>query len=288
MSVDPPGPMTPGQAFSWARAALTSADPDGAALDAKLFVLEAMGRQATSIHLLPNVLGNGEQMARLFQFVRRRLAHEPTAYILGRKEFWSLEFLVSPAVLIPRPDSETLIRHALDLRPETDRPYTVLDLGTGSGCLLLSFLHERPNARGLGVDASMGALQIAQENAQKLGLSGRARFALGDWAQGLTGRFDLVLCNPPYIGERERDALAPGVRDHEPQGALFAGPDGLADYVRIAPQLRAILTPGGVAVFEAGRGQADAIARLCAAQGLEPIGIRDDFGGVARSVAVRG
>jgi release factor glutamine methyltransferase len=278
--------MTPRAAFSWARDALTANDPDGAALDARLFIIQAWGGQLNSVHCLPDVPGNSEQMARLFHNVRRRLAREPTAYILGRKEFWSLDFLVSPAVLIPRPDSETLVQHALDLCGERDRPYAVLDLGTGSGCLLLSFLSERPNARGLGVDASAAALEIANKNAQNLGLSGRARFVLGDWAEGQTGPFDLVLCNPPYVGESE--VLAPDVRDHEPAEALFAGPDGMDDYVRIAPQLPGILAPGAAAIIEAGRGQAAGIARLCAAQGLEVIGIRDDLGGIARSVAVRG
>jgi release factor glutamine methyltransferase len=279
--------MTPREAFSWARDALISADPDDAALDAKLFVLEAWDRRANSIHLLPNVLGNGEQAARLFQFVRRRLAHEPTAYILGRKEFWSLNFLVSPAVLIPRPDSETLVRQALDLLPDRDRPYTVLDLGTGSGCLLLAFLSERPNARGFGVDASADALETAEKNAAALGFSGRAHFVHGDWDAGLAERFDLVLCNPPYIGERERASLAPSVRDHEPPQALFAGLEGFDAYRRIIPHLPALVRPGGIAVFEVGQGQGEGVADLMRAQGLEVIGIRDDLGGIPRSVAAR-
>jgi release factor glutamine methyltransferase len=288
VSLDPPGPMTPREAFAWARSALAAQDPEGAALDARVFTLRAWGGGQTSIHLLPDVPGSGEQMTSLSGFVRRRLAHEPAAYILGVKEFWSLEFQVSPAVLIPRPDSETIVRHALDLLAAPDRPYSVLDLGAGSGCLLLAFLHERPSARGLGVDASPAALAVAQKNAHNLGLSARAHFALGDWAQGLSARFDLVLCNPPYIGDGERAGLSADVRDHEPAGALFAGPDGLAAYDRIAPQLPAILAPGGVAIFEAGRDQAGAIASLCAAQGLELIGIRRDLSGIERSVAVRG
>lgn len=281
------GPLTPREAFSWARAALTRVDPDGAALDAKLFTIQAWGGREHSVHLLPDVPGDGETMARLFQYVRRRIAHEPTAYILGRKEFWSLDFLVSPAVLIPRPDSETLIRHALDMLPDRDRPYTALDLGTGSGCLLLTFLHERQNAKGLGVDASLEALEIARKNAENQGLATRARFALGDWASAVDERFDLVLCNPPYVAETERKSLAPDVRDHEPASALFAGPDGLAAYARIAPQLQRVLRPEGIAIIEAGLGQAAAISQLCVSQGLEVIGIREDFGGIPRSVAVR-
>lgn len=287
MTLAEPGPMTPRAAFSWARDALSAIDPDGAALDAKLFVIQAWGGQANSVHLLPDVPGSDAQMARLSQYVRRRLGREPTAYILGRKEFWSLEFLVSPAVLIPRPDSETLIRHALSRLPDCNRPYTVLDLGTGSGCLLLAFLSEYPNARGLGVDVSADARDVAQKNAEKLALSGRAHFALGDWTEGLTDTFDLILCNPPYIAEADAARLEPDVRDYEPPGALFAGPDGMAAYARIVPQLRARLAPNGVAILEAGRGQAAALASLLAAQGLEAIDFREDFGGIARSVAAR-
>lgn len=288
MTFVPPSPMTPREAYSWARAALTSRDPDGAALDARLFVMEAWGQRNGSIHLLPDVPGSAGQMAQLMHYVQRRLASEPAAYILGRKEFWSLDFRVSPDVLIPRPDSETLIHYALDLLPDRDRPYAVLDLGTGSGCLLLAFLHERPNALGLGIDASPAALVIAQQNAETLGMTRRAQFRLGDWAQGAPYRFDLVLCNPPYIAEGERETLAPEVRDYEPERALFAGPDGLAAYARIVPQLSSILAPDGVAIFETGRGQAEAVATLCAAQGLEVIGIRADSGGILRSVACRG
>jgi release factor glutamine methyltransferase len=279
--------MTPRQAFAWARAALTKAGIEDAALDSKLFVLAAWDSRESSVHLLPDVQGNDLQMSRLHRDVLRRAAHEPTAYILGRREFWSLNFKVTSDVLIPRPDSETLVSHALDLSPSRDHPYAVLDLGTGSGCLLLSYLSERPNATGLGIDASAAALAVARENAAELGLSGRARFAIGDWGDGVDARFDLILCNPPYIGERELGDLAVEVRDHEPHGALFAGRDGLSAYVRIVPQVRGLLRPGGVAVIESGKGQAGAIAGLCAAQGLEVIGIRDDLGGIARSIAVR-
>lgn len=287
LNVIPPGPMTPREAFSWARAALGSAGVEDAALDARLFVLHAWGVQAHSIHLLPDVPGGAEQMEQLYRFVVRRFACEPTAYIVGRKEFWSLEFLVSPSVLIPRPDSETIVRHALDLLPDRDGSYRVLDLGTGSGCLLLAFLAERPGAIGIGIDASAAALTVARANAERLNLSGRAHFAQGDWAAGMAGRFDLVLCNPPYIADAELATLAPDVRNYEPGAALFAGPDGFAAYRRIIPELPAVLGIGGLAIFEAGHGQAATITSLCEAQGLELVGIRDDLGGVARSIAVR-
>lgn len=285
MTLIAPGPMTPRDAFSWARAALSNVDPDGAALDARLFTLEAWGQQKSSIHLLPSDPGSVAQMDRLFRFVRRRLAHEPTAYILGRREFWSLSFIVSPAVLIPRPDSETVVRHALDLCADDDAAYSVLDLGTGSACLLLSVLHERRNALGLGVDADEAALAVATRNAVALGLNRRTRFQLGDWGAELTDTFDLIVCNPPYIGAEELSTLAPDVRYFEPAAALTPGSDPLAAYARIIPQVPRLLRDGGVAVFEAGRGQAPAIAAMMAAQGLEIVGLARDLANVERSVA---
>jgi release factor glutamine methyltransferase len=189
--------------------------------------------------------------------VARRASGEPVAYITGHREFWSLDLLVTPDVLIPRPDSETLIEAAL---ASGINPATILDLGTGSGALLLSALTEWPAATGLGIDASPAALAVATRNAERLGLANRARFQPGDWGQGLTEHFDLILCNPPYV-ETGAD-LARDVRDHEPASALFAGADGLDDYRRIMPQLAGLLAPGGIAVVEIGHTQAAAVAAL--------------------------
>lgn len=189
--------------------------------------------------------------------VSRRAAGEPVAYITGHREFWSLDLLVTPAVLIPRPDSETLIEAAL---ASGISPATILDLGTGSGALLLAALTEWPAATGLGIDASTAALAVAAQNAERLGLAPRAMFRLGDWGQGLPDRFDLILCNPPYV-ETGAD-LAPDVRDHEPASALFAGADGLDDYRRLVPQLVGLLAPGGIALVEIGHTQAAAVAAL--------------------------
>lgn len=214
--------------------------------------------------------------------VTRRAEGEPVAYITGHREFWSLDLLVSPAVLIPRPDSETLVDAALAAR-RGRAPATVLDLGTGSGALLLAGLSEWPNARGLGVDTSAAALAVARANAERLGFARRAVFLAGDWGKGLRERFDVIFCNPPYV---ETDAaLSPEVR-REPASALFAGADGLDDYRRIVPQLPGLLRSGGVALIEIGHTQAAAVLALAAAAGLEGI-VRHDLAGRDRCLVLR-
>lgn len=213
----------------------------------------------------------------------RRLAHEPVAYITGRRAFWTIDLDVAPGVLIPRADSETLIEAAVAHFGGT-RPTRILDLGTGPGTLLLAALDEWPEATALGIDASVEALAIAEANAERLGLSGRARFRLGDWGEGVDERFDLVLCNPPYV--EEEAALDPQVRDWEPAGALFAGPDGLDAYRRIAPGLGRLLVPGGIACVEIGAGQEAAVAALFAAQGFA-VAARRDLAGIVRALMLR-
>jgi len=215
--------------------------------------------------------------------VARRLNNEPVAYITGRRAFWTIELAVGPGVLIPRPDSETLIEAAIDHFGDRS-PATILDLGTGPGTLLLAALSEWPGARGLGVDASATALDYARGNAEALGLADRATFRLGDWAAGIGERFDLILANPPYVATG--DALRADVRDHEPAAALFAGADGLDDYRRIVPTLSALIAPGGAAVLEISATQGDAVAALAAAQGLSTA-LRHDLAGRPRALIVR-
>jgi len=206
--------------------------------------------------------------------VERRAAGEPLAYITGSRAFWTIDLIVGPGVLIPRADSETLIEAAMAHFGARD-PATVLDLGTGPGTLLLAALDQWPQALGVGIDASDVALGYARQNAAALGMEARARFLRGGW-EGTGERFDLILCNPPYVGTDE--PLGPGVREHEPAEALFAGADGLDDYRRIAPLLAGQLRPGGAAVVEIGWRQAESAGGLFAAAGLS-VAVRRDLGG---------
>ncbi|MDE0407174.1 MAG: peptide chain release factor N(5)-glutamine methyltransferase [Alphaproteobacteria bacterium] len=209
----------------------------------------------------------------------RRAAREPLSRIVGRREFWSRDFLLTPEVFDPRPDSEAVVEAALTAMPSCR---TVLDLGTGSGCLLAALLAERPEARGLGIDRSPGACRAARRNLADL----PAVVAAGDWARAVAGRFDLVVSNPPYIPSADIAALMPEVRDHDPRLALDGGADGLDAYRAILADLPRLLSPAGVAVLELGFGQADAVAALAGAQGFRVRDIRADLGGIPRAMVL--
>ncbi len=213
------------------------------------------------------------------QVLARRVAREPLAYITGRKEFWGLEFATAPATLIPRPDTETLVEAVLE---SGLKPRMVLDLGTGTGCLLLAVLHEFPEAFGVGVDINPAAAALAAQNASTLGLARRAAFLAGSWASALAGKFDLVLSNPPYIEHADVAALMPEVAKYEPVAALDGGADGLDAYRAIIAALPRILAPGGLAVLELGAGQAIYVARLAAAAGFS-CHFRADLAGIERA-----
>ena len=215
----------------------------------------------------------------------RRAAREPIAYILGTREFWGQKFRVTPATLIPRPETETLVEAALECFPERAAVRRVLDLGTGSGCLLCAALAEFPAATGLGVDASEAALAVARFNAESLGLGGRVRFAHGDWLAGIAGKFDLVLANPPYVALAEMAGLEPEL-GHEPLSALVAGDDGLDAYRPILPGLGAVLAPGGVAILELGAGQAAMVAALAASCGLQVVTLCHDLARIPRAIVL--
>jgi release factor glutamine methyltransferase len=264
-------------------AVLRAAGIDNPRLEARLLLAHALGVPVAALLRERHAIADPAGYPAL---VTRRAGHEPLAYILGRREFWSLDFAVSAATLIPRPESETLIQAALAAFAHRAAPRRILDLGTGTGCLLLSALHEFPGAFGVGTDRSAGAVSLAAANAAALGLAGRACFVCGDWAAPLAAPFDLVLCNPPYIPTCDIDDLMPEVARHEPHGALDGGTDGLAAYRRIVPCLPRLLQPNGVAVLELGVGQAHAVAALAGEAGLSAI-TRPDLAGIARAMVLQ-
>ena len=216
----------------------------------------------------------------------RRAQREPLAYIIGRREFWSLDFEVGPGVLVPRPESEIMVEEALKRFPIADAPLRVLDLGTGSGCLLLAFLSERAEAEGLGVDISEEALGIAKRNAARLGLDGRTQFLRNDWMSALSETWEVIFINPPYIIEGELDGLEPEVNRYEPRTALDGGPDGLCAYRRIAASLRPRLAAGGRVFLEVGQGQAGPVERIFSEKGLNVEGTVFDLAGIPRCLVV--
>ena len=222
------------------------------------------------------------QAKRFESAIRRRVSREPAARILGCREFWSLPFRVTAATLIPRPETETVIEAALEAAGGRARAIDILDLGTGTGCLLLALLSELADARGLGVDASAAALKVAAANASALGLSDRARFRLGDWAEGLRQRFDLIVANPPYIRADEIGGLEPEVSRFEPILALSGGSDGLGCYRAMAADFRRVMAPGARIVLEIGEGQGDGVRAILGAQGLEVTDRRADLSGIPR------
>lgn len=251
-------------------------------LDAELLLAHALGISREQL-LLGAAAAHGMEAPEGFEaLLARRLNHEPMAYILGERAFWTLNLSVGPGVLIPRPDSETIVEAAL-VHFGKAGPVSILDLGTGSGALLLACLDHWRGATGLGIDRSEEALGYARINAVRHGLEDRVRFQPGNWCEGITETFDLILCNPPYV--ESAAALSPQVRDYEPASALFAGADGLDDYRVLIPQLPARLNPDGIAVLELGAGQAPAVAAMARAHGLDS-DCRKDLAGHDRALVL--
>ncbi len=273
---------TVGAALVAAAAALRAAAIEQPAFEARLLMAHCLG-------LPPGTIPDRDAFAPAVfaSLLARRVAREPMALILGRQGFWTLDLAVSPATLIPRADSEALIVAALRLLPDRGAVRAVLDLGTGTGALLLAALAEFPKAWGVGVDLSAEACALARGNAHANGLAERCVFLCGDWAAALAGTFDLVLANPPYIPADEIGTLMPEVAAFEPRRALDGGVDGLAAYRAIAVQLPRLLRADGVAVIELGAGQAAAVAALAAAAGLVAIGVEPDLGGIGRALSLR-
>ena len=262
-------------------AALLSNSSETARLDTELLMAQALGVDRGVMLIGWQDMASPEGFEAL---LARRQSHEPVAYIIGRRDFWTISLDVAPGVLIPRPDSETLIEAAV-AHFGPGGPRRILDLGTGSGALLLAALAEWPDSTGLGVDRSPAAIHIALGNAARLGMLGRAEIRQGDWGEGIDERFDLLLCNPPYIDARAD--LPPDVADFEPSQALFAGPGGLDDYRRLAPQIGRLLAPGGIAAIEIGADQAASVLALLAEAGLTGT-VRPDLAGRDRAIIVSG
>ena len=240
-------------------------------LDARLLIGAALGLDHTGLATQARRLVSRDDADIIEGFARRRIAHEPVARIVGRKEFWGLDLDVSAATLVPRPDTETVIEAALAVLRESapsDRDLRIADIGTGSGAILLALLSELNDAHGIGTDISDAALAVAQENARRLGLDERASFVRGDYAAGLRGPFNLIVSNPPYIPSAEVAALDPDVRDYDPRIALDGGSDGLAAYRALAPQAAALLHPGGALVLEIGAEQGGAVSAILRNAGL--------------------
>lgn len=262
---------------------LTAAGIDNPRLESRLLLAHALGLRSED--LIRDLTAPAPPSA-FGHLIARRTAREPLAFILGWREFWSLRFHVSDATLIPRPDSETIVQVALSLCANPAAPLRLLDLGTGTGCLLLACLHERPAAFGVGIDRSERAARLARQNARDLGLADRSAFLCGDWVGAIDGRFDLVLGNPPYVATADLATLMPDVGRYEPRAALDGGDDGLTAYRAIIAALPGLLTPSGAAVLELGAGQRDAVAALAEAAGYqaEP---RPDLSGIPRAMILR-
>ena len=284
-----------GQTVETARRALTarfkSNGIDSAELDARLLVGATLGLDLTGLIASANRPVTTAEAARLEDFTRRRLAGEPVARIIGLKEFWGLPLQLSAATLVPRPDTETVVELALQMLrapPHPNHQLRIADLGTGSGAILLALLSELPEADGIGTDISEAALQTARANAARLGLAPRADFVAGDYAAPLTGRFDLIVSNPPYIRSADILGLATEVRDHDPLAALDGGSDGLDAYRALIPQAASLLASGGALVVEVGEGQSGDVEGLMTAAGLIAEGPpKADLAGVRRAVGGR-
>lgn len=269
-----------------ARDKLKAAGVDSPVLDSRLLLEAGAGVLRMDIVTDPRRALSPEQVAGVDALVARRVAREPVSHIIGRKAFWTLDLIVNPSVLTPRPETEFLVEFALAMLPKTE-PARLLDLGVGSGAILLSVLAERDLTSGVGLDVSSDALAVAEGNAAALKLDNRAQFHHGDWSTEFGEQFDLVLSNPPYIPTADIDTLAPEVSRHEPRLALDGGPDGLDAYRAIVPRFAALVKPGGAFAFEVGAGQAASVEGFIAAAGYEVLPSKSDLGGIVRVVAGR-
>ncbi|MDG3440600.1 peptide chain release factor N(5)-glutamine methyltransferase [Nitrospirillum amazonense] len=283
------GPLLLRDVLKTAEERLAAAGCASPRLDVRLLAEEALGWSRTALLLDGDRPVSAEAQAALATLVDRRAAREPVSRILGKREFWSLEFRLAPDTLDPRPDTETLVETALRHLPDGQRPRRLLDLGTGSGCILLALLSELPGAWGLGVDIAPGAARAAAANAKALGFASRSAFLVGSWtdALGAGARFDAIVSNPPYIPAADIAGLEPEVRTFDPMRALDGGADGLDPYRHLAAVAGDLLLPSGLLAVEHGAGQGADVAALFAAAGLEVLERVDDLAGHDRVVAAR-
>jgi release factor glutamine methyltransferase len=265
---------------------LAAAGIDAPRREARLLLATVLASDAGAIIGNPDRVLSAVERGRFSALVARRAAREPAARLLGHREFWSLDFALSPATLVPRPDSETVIEAVLARIGARDAALRLLDFGTGSGCLLLALLSELPAAHGIGVDIAPEAALTARRNAISLGSADRADFVAGAWGTGIVGEFDVIVANPPYIPSGTIALLAPEVALHDPRHALDGGPDGLDCYRVLAPETARLLRKGGIAAFELGAGQAGPVAALMRDQRLAVIDIRRDLAGIERCLLV--
>jgi len=264
---------------------LRDAGLEGAATDVRLLIAAAAGLSPEDMLRDPDLKLSLDQKTRVETMIRRRADREPVSRILGRREFYSLSFEVTPATLDPRPDSEVIVEAAIDYARSMGGKPNILDIGTGTGCLLLSTLEALPAATGTGTDIDPEAIAVARRNADSLGCASRLQFQTGEWLSGVEGRFDIVLSNPPYIPSGDIANLAPEVSHYDPRTALDGGPDGLDAYRILADGIPRILAPSGVALMEIGVGQAEDVTGLFAAAGWQPLESRVDFAGHNRCLA---
>ncbi len=266
---------------------LEAAGLGAARREARLLVAEVLGESESAVFAHPDRILDEAAYARAQALLARRLSGEPLSRIRGRREFWSLSFSIGPETLDPRPDSETLVEAVLAALPDRNAALRLLDLGTGSGCLLLALLSELPQAMGAGIDRQAGAIATARENAEALGLSARAAFQEGNWGQGLETAFDVVISNPPYIESADIAGLEEAVRLHDPVLALDGGPDGLDAYRALLPDAWRLLRPGGLLALEIGWRQAEGVTALLRESGFEAPQLHRDLGGRARCLVSR-
>jgi release factor glutamine methyltransferase len=266
-----------------AAARLAEAGVDNPRLDARILLARAMGISREQL-IAAERQPNADEEAAFEAAIARRAGREPLAYIIGRKEFWSLDLAVGPGVLVPRPETETLIEAALAALPDRRAPLAIADLGTGSGALLIAALWEYRAASGTGFERSPAALSYAQRNLQAHGLEDRAQIVAGDW-NGASGPFDLIFSNPPYIPAADIAGLEPEVRDHEPRAALDGGEDGLCAYRDLAGLLPSLLRPGGLAILELGMGQAGQVESLFG--NLITLRVAPDLAGISRALVLK-